>query len=120
MEIIIVTLAFIIGAAFGAFVVSRIMMFNISQNPRKIITLLEEIEKINEKGEEEIGTEEEPLDESGNISVEEHNGIVFIYDKFTKEFIAQGSNFDSAIAAAEKRFPGRFNTKIENLEHQST
>ena len=119
MEIIIVTLAFIIGAVLGAFFVSRLMMFNISQNPRKIITLLEEIEKINKQGEEEPEPEEEPSDQLGNISVEEHNGLVFLYDRTTKEFIAQGTNFDSAIAAAEKRFPGRFNTKIENLEHQS-
>lgn len=41
------------------------------------------------------------------VDIEKHNDIFYLYDKDTREFIAQGSNFNEVKKNCEARFKGK-------------
>lgn len=41
------------------------------------------------------------------VDIEKHNDIFYLYDKGTREFIAQGSNFNEVKKNCETRFKGK-------------
>ena len=41
------------------------------------------------------------------VDIEKHNDIYYLYEKNTREFIAQGSNFNEVKKNCETRFKGR-------------
>ena len=41
------------------------------------------------------------------VDIEKHDNVFYLYDKNTREFIAQGSNFDEIKKNCETRFKGR-------------
>jgi hypothetical protein len=50
---------------------------------------------------EEVPTELHP------ITIEKHNDTLFVYDKKTKQFLAQGTSAKEVEQALEKRYPGK-------------
>ena len=51
------------------------------------------------------------------ITIEKHNDTLFIYDKTTKQFLAQGTSAKEIEEALEKRYPGqKFACSNEELE----
>ena len=77
-------------------------LHNISQNPEKMIELLEQIKKINE--EDEVDT---PI--AGAIEVETINqgNVIYAYNKSNGEFLAQATDLHQVMVEAAKRFPGK-------------
>lgn len=52
-----------------------------------------------------------------HITIEKHNDTLFVYDKKTKEFMAQGMTAKEVEAALEKRYPGqKFACSPEEIE----
>jgi hypothetical protein len=41
------------------------------------------------------------------VDIEKHDNVFYLYEKDTREFIAQGSNFDEVKKNCEVRFKGR-------------
>ena len=41
------------------------------------------------------------------VDIEKHDNVYYLYEKDTREFIAQGSNFDEVKKNCETRFKGR-------------
>ena len=41
------------------------------------------------------------------VDIEKHDNVFYLYDKNTREFIAQGSNFDEIKKNCETRFKGK-------------
>jgi hypothetical protein len=76
-------------------------LFNISKNPEKFITMLEEIKKINDN--EELGLPEDAVE----VRVEKENGMVYAYEKTSGQFLAQAQSIHLAMIEATKRFPGK-------------
>ena len=42
-----------------------------------------------------------------HVDIEKHDDIFYLYDKDTREFIAQGSNFEEVKQRCEARFKGK-------------
>jgi RNA binding exosome subunit len=59
----------------------------------------------------------EQSDDLTRITIEKHNGVFYVYNLDTKEFMAQGSTKDEVEDALRARFPEkRFACKHETLE----
>lgn len=76
-------------------------LFNISKNPEKFITMLEQIKAINDN--EELGLPEDAIE----VRIEKENDIVFAYEKVSGQFLAQAQSLHLAMVEATKRFPGK-------------
>jgi hypothetical protein len=67
------------------------------------------------------GLEEKEKEESNDkifISIEKHNGVIYVYDKTTKTFMAQGNNKEELENILRERFPGKtFAASQEDLEN---
>ena len=95
--IVIAVIAYYVGwHARGIVFLSRI-----SENPDRIIDMLNQIKKINENEAEGL-----PVD-AIEVSTEIVNGMVFAYNRVTGEFFAQASDLHNAMQDAAKRYPGQ-------------
>lgn len=114
-----ITLAtmFLGGVICGAFYYHRIVMRNVSDNPRKMIEILEKIDKLNQLEETK---EQRKENNETDIKTEIHHGVTYLFDKDTDEFLAQGATFADALDIASKRFPNRFSAKIVIPDSQSS
>jgi murein L,D-transpeptidase YafK len=50
---------------------------------------------------------EEEQEEQIHIIIEKHNDMLFVYDKETKQFMAQGSSKEAVEKVLVERFPGK-------------
>jgi spore cortex formation protein SpoVR/YcgB (stage V sporulation) len=98
-------LLIIAGIAFwaGWFFRGAVLLARFSDNPEHFIDILEKIKKVNEEIKQEtvekkLGTE---------LSIERHGEMLYAFIKGTDQFVAQGTDIDSVLAEAKKRFPGR-------------
>ena len=107
---------FFAGFILGAYFIYRQVMQNVSEDPRRMINILEKIEKINQLEAQRQESKESDLVE---IKTEVHGGITYLFDKNTDEFLAQGTDFDNALDLANKRFPNRFSVKNVVPDSQS-
>ena len=97
--ILVFIIAFILGGKYGWGLRERMAERHLTQ-------LLKHVE-----------IEEEQEELKMPISVEKHNDILFVYNKTTNEFLAQGKTATELSDALEKRFPGkRFECTPEHLE----
>jgi hypothetical protein len=78
------------------------LMLNISKDPDKFIRMLNQVKELNEIIEDDSMPEEAVPCEAETV-----NGVVYLYDKITGEFLAQGNNLVQAITTAATRFPGK-------------
>lgn len=78
-----------------------VMLRNLSENPERVIKILEQIKKINQaeaEGKEFLSGETE-------LSIERVGNVLYAYAKESGEFIAQGPDLNSLLASANARYP---------------
>ena len=74
-------------------------------------------ERVLNKLVEQVELEQQKEEMKMPISVEKHNDTLFVYNKTTNEFLAQGKTATELSDALERRFPGkRFECTPEHLE----
>ena len=56
---------------------------------------------------EEIEEQLKPLTDMILITIEKHAGMIYVYNKESKEFMGQGSTMKEVNEALEKRYPGK-------------
>ena len=81
-----------------------VMLANLSENPDKVIKMLQEIKRINEL--EKSNGEQQSV--SGvELEIERVGSTLYAYTKDTNQFIAQGTDLKGLLAEAHKRFPDK-------------
>ena len=105
LDVIIITgVAVTIGMWAGWNARWLVMMAMFSENPEKIIEILQKIKKINDeenltaKVVKAVGVEVEP---------ELVNGVWYAYSKENNQFVGQGPTIEAALEQAKLRFPGK-------------
>lgn len=82
-----------------------VIMYNLSQNPDKMISILEKVRDLNNANSLEEAEEIAANNESTVLVIERVGTTLYAYAKDTNQFIAQGNNLKSLLADAQKRFP---------------
>ena len=98
-----------IGIFIVAFVLGGVYGYNLRERiaQRVIEKTLSQLEKVQEEVRKDLI----------HITVEKHESRLFIYNKESNEFMAQGTTMDELNDALEKRFPGKkFACSEEHLE----
>lgn len=85
---------------------TAVIMHHLSEDPDRMISILNRIKEINEQK----ATPDESA--KGDVKIEYHNGHVYLFETETDRFLAQGQTISEAIDIMDKRFPGRFTLKI--------
>lgn len=103
IEDIIVNIVIISFAFYAGWKIRGILMLAaMSDNPERVIKLLEEVKKIN-KGE----TKESANDIKVEVEPEKVNDYWYAYSKETGQFLAQGPTLEEALRIASIRFPNK-------------
>lgn len=99
----------IILAAFwlGWRVRTAIIMYHLSEDPDKMIKILNQIKAINQRADSKVETKH-----NGDVKIEHHHGHVYLFERDTDRFLAQGETIADAIKIMDKRFPGQFELKL--------
>lgn len=92
---------FVVGAWAGWNFRGAIMLHAMSENPEKIISMLEQVKKINQN------TDKGLPEDVTEVEAEYVNGVVYAYAKDNGEFLAQAASLHQALVLAAKRFPDR-------------
>lgn len=100
MDFLIYLIFVFIGVIIGYHFRGMIFMAAISENPEKIIKLLEGIKHIND-----LQTTRPHPDDAVLLNVEELHGVVYLFEADNDRFIGQGANIEAALEMATKRFP---------------
>jgi hypothetical protein len=100
----------VVGLAFylGWFLRGVIVLSNLSEDPDKVIKILEKIKKINEA--EEAGFDSKDaasLAKGIKVRAEVIGDIFYLYTLEDDQFVAQGKSMEDAFKTAQKRFPGK-------------
>lgn len=101
--IVLVGLAFYAGWHFRTVA----LLIKMSENPDHMIDILQQIKKLNEEQAQgkDIG---KPLGENiVELELETQSNTVYLYDKNTGQFLAQGPNLMQAVSLAASRYPGK-------------
>lgn len=85
---------------------TAVIMYHLSEDPDRMIKILNQIKEINTR------PKAEELKSTGDVKIEYHNGHVYLFENETDRFLAQGSTVAEAIEIMDKRFPGRFALKV--------
>jgi hypothetical protein len=94
------------------------MMYHLSEDPDRMIGILNKIKEINAKNAaKETNTE---VNDTGDVKIEHHHGHVYLFETSTDRFLAQGESIADAIKLMNKRFPGKFELKVVNPDSHST
>jgi hypothetical protein len=98
------TLLFIALAFYLGWVLRGVVVLsNLSEDPDRIIKILEKIKKINEEGQATTNS----TNASGTeLRIERVGDILYAYSKDDNQFVAQGTDLASVLESAKKRFPG--------------
>jgi hypothetical protein len=99
-EIISILLIFVSGFIVGWFFHDRSMLTLITQDPDKIISLLEKY-KI---AKAEMDQSESTLTAT-EVRVEKIGSMFYLYSTNNNEFLAQGTSIEDALEAIKKRYP---------------
>lgn len=99
-EIISILLIFVSGFIVGWFLHARSMLTRITQDPDKIISLLEKY-KI---AKAEMDQSESTLTAT-EVRVEKIGSMFYLYSTNNNEFLAQGTSIEDALEAIKKRYP---------------
>ena len=97
------SLLFIVLAFYLGWVLrGAVILNNLSEDPDRIIKILEKIKKINEE-EHSAGVS---TNKSGTeLRIERVGNILYAYSKDDDQFVAQGDDLASLLESAKKRFP---------------
>jgi len=72
--------------------------------PDEMIGLLTQLKNVSEQ-EKRLGIDD--LENIIELEFEQHNNVLYAYDKLTGQFVAQGSTEKELLEIAEKRFPNK-------------
>ena len=81
-----------------------IFLANISENPDRVIKMLEQIKKLNSEEDSELGSLSSSTDGT-ELSIERVGNMLYAYIKDTNQFVAQAPDLSSLLSEAHKRFP---------------
>jgi hypothetical protein len=117
-----ITIILIAGAFYVGWVVrGAVILNNLSEDPDRIIRILEDIKKINDaeaagiKGEDALA-----LVNSTKVRAEVVGDVFYLYGLEDNEFISQGSSIEDAVKLAQKRFPNKnFWLEKQNISSQT-
>lgn len=103
MEFVSYLVVFFVAMYIGWHLRGIVFLANLSENPDRVIKMLERIKEINE--EEAKGN---IMADSGvEVTAEHVQGYWYAYAKENGEFLGQGPTFDDALKSAGERFPGK-------------
>lgn len=100
MDFLIYIVVAVVAFWFGWHARGIIFLANISENPERVIDMLNKIKKINE--EEDSNTVHA---EGTELFIERVGNGLYAYIKDTKQFVAQAPDLNSLLTEAHKRFP---------------
>jgi hypothetical protein len=107
-----------IGFIWGIWRATQSFIQRIIEQPEEIREIMQRVEKISQDEKKEVSKNTSDDRDKSDVKIEEHKGVVYLYDK-NDTFLAQGSNITDALDAAEKRFPGRKFYYRLNLPNES-
>jgi hypothetical protein len=81
-----------------------VFLANLSENPDRVIKMLEEIKRLNR---EEDSTSDKPKSKGTELKIERVGDMLYAFTKDNDEFIAQGSDLKTLLDSAQKRFPNK-------------
>lgn len=102
MEFLSILVLVVIAMWVGWHLRGIVMLANLSENPDRVIKMLEEIKRINK--EEQEG---KPVSKGVELEIERVGSTLYAYTKDTNQFIAQGSDLKALLAEAHRRFPNK-------------
>lgn len=108
-EYLVTLIMILIAFWLGWRVRTAILMYHLSEDPDKMIGILNKIKAINAKAD---NNDSEDVKTAGAVKIEHHHGHVYLFESETDKFLAQGETIADAIAMMDKRFPGQFALKI--------
>lgn len=85
---------------------TAIVMYHLSEDPDKMIGILNKIKEINKNKDTPKALT------TCDVKIEHHNGHVYLFESETDKFLAQGETIAEAIKIMDERFPGRFELKV--------
>lgn len=118
-----VTLILIVGAFYLGWVVRGVILLaGMSNDPDKIIKMLQDIKKINYA--KSAGFEDDEavsIAKGVKVRAEVISDTFYLYGLDDNEFISQGPSMEDAFKLAQKRFPGKsFWLEKHNISSQNT
>lgn len=116
-DYVINVILFAIAFWLGWRVRTAILMYHLSEDPDRMIGILNKIKEINAKGNTKESLEIKP---NSDVKIEYHHGHVYLFESKTDKFLAQGATITDAIEMMDKRFPGRFVLKVSIPDSHST
>ena len=85
-----------------------IMLYNLSENPEKVIETLKQIQKINEAEEAGFDAKDAVKIAKGiKVRAEVVHDTYYLYGLEDNRFISQGATIEDAFLVAKNRFPGK-------------
>lgn len=84
-----------------------IIIHNISQNPERIIKLLEEIKKINEEEDSGLAVSDRSKLGAIEVTTEQVGSVYYAYSKDDNQFLGQGTSVEAALKMANERWPNK-------------
>lgn len=93
---------FLSGVVFGWLLHARSMFNRVTQDPDKMIDLLEKYKAAKEEVEQE-----ETSVKMTEVRVEKIGDMFYLYTIKDNEFLAQGPSLEDALEAVKKRYPNR-------------
>ncbi len=103
MEFLSYIVVFIIAMYIGWHLRGVVFLANLSENPDRVIKMLERIKQIN--AEEAAGNV--MADGGVEVTAEHVQGYWYAYSKENGQFLGQGPTFEAALKSACERFPGK-------------
>jgi hypothetical protein len=95
--VITIVVVFIAGSIVGWLTHARGVLLNMLEDPDHMIKLLTDYKN---------NPDRESTDENAHeITVEQDNGMFYLYEKSNKQFLGQGTTLEIALEEVAKRFP---------------
>ena len=108
-EYLITFIMILIAFWLGWRVRTAVIMYHLSEDPDRMIGILNKIKEINAKN---ANSKTAEVSKTGDVKIEHHHGHVYLFETETDQFLAQGETIAEAIKIMDKRFPGRFELKV--------
>lgn len=103
------TLLYLLGLVFAFWLGNRFarakFLYNISENPERTIETLKKIQELNRQ--ERLADESGAPAEAILVQKEEQQGLVYLFNKETDQFLGQGKTIEDALKQASSRFPNK-------------
>lgn len=80
-------------------------LYNISEHPERTIETLKKIQELNRQ--ERLSETSDAPAEAVLVQKEERQGLVYLFNKETDQFLGQGKTIEDALKHASDRFPDK-------------